>query len=98
MISENAWQLHNVASRYANKTSNMRPSDPAGDKIRGAEFLRTWIKNNVMTTDQGEARAAILATQCILEASLRGIPIAHLEDRRASVEFQITQAMASPRD
>lgn len=97
MISEIAWQFHNVEDRNSNTTSDMRPADIAEDKIRGAEFLRSWINNNVTAADQGEARAAILATQCILEASLRGIPIAYLENSGASVELQINQAMASPR-
>jgi hypothetical protein len=44
---------------------------------RGVEFLENWIAKNVTRADQGETRASILATQCIIEAASQGIVVAH---------------------
>ena len=62
-------------------------------KARGAEFLRTWIEKNVTPGDKGETRAAILATECILEASSQRILVAHMEESGRSVEALILEAM-----
>ena len=60
---------------------------------RGIEFLENWIEKNVTAEDQGEARAAILATQCILEAATQGIVVAHMEEGGPTVENLIMEAM-----
>ena len=53
---------------------------------RGVEFLNNWIAKNVTPADQGETRASILATQCIIEAASQGIVVAHMEEAGPNVE------------
>ena len=56
---------------------------------RGVEFLKNWIAKNVTPTEQGEIRASILATQCIIEAASQGIVVAHMEEGGPNVETSI---------
>ena len=60
---------------------------------RGVEFLKNWIEKNVTPAHQGETRAAILATECILEAASQRILVAHMEEGGPNVETQILEAM-----
>lgn len=60
---------------------------------RGVQFLKNWIANNVLPTDQGEALTAILATQCILEASSQKILVADMVEKGECVENMIKDAM-----
>ena len=61
--------------------------------VRGVEFLANWIAKNVTASDQGEARAAILATECILEAASQGILVSRMEEGGPNVETRIMEAM-----
>jgi hypothetical protein len=48
---------------------------------------------NVLPTDKGEAMTAILATQCILEASSQRILVSEMVDDGPSIEIVIKNAM-----
>jgi hypothetical protein len=56
---------------------------------RGLKFLKRWIAENVTAGDRGEARAAILATECILEAATSGIVLVHMADDVEALERTI---------
>ena len=63
--------------------------------VRGVEFLQNWIEKNVTANDQGQERAAFLATECILEAARQGIIVPHMEEGGPTVATLIREAMIS---
>jgi len=59
---------------------------------RGVKFLQNWIAKNVTFEDQGEGRATILATECILAAATSGIVLVHMADDVEALERIILEA------
>ena len=58
---------------------------------QGIDFLDKWVQKNVTAADTGQARAAILAAQCILQATEQGIQFSHMEIEEQELEQMIEE-------
>lgn len=61
---------------------------------QGVDFLDQWVQKNVTANDTGQARAAILTAQCILQATEQGIHFSHLEIEKVELERMIEEVAA----